>query len=49
MNFPLGCGQQVALWGVVGHIKHSALVGDSDKGVYYYPMYSRRSRKRSWW
>ena len=39
MNFPLGCGQQVALWGVVGHIKHSALGGDSDKGVYYYSMY----------
>jgi predicted permease len=27
--------------GVVGHIKHSALVGDSDKGVYYYPMYQQ--------
>jgi predicted permease len=24
--------------GVVGHVKHSALIGDSDKGVYYYPI-----------
>lgn len=24
--------------GVAAHIKHSALVGDSDKGVYYYPL-----------
>jgi predicted permease len=24
--------------GVVAHVKHSALVGDSDKGVYYYPI-----------
>jgi predicted permease len=24
--------------GIVGHVKHSALVGDSDKGVYYYPI-----------
>ncbi len=27
-----------AIVGVVGHVKHSALVGDSDKGVYYYPV-----------
>ena len=26
---------------MVGHIKHSALGGDSDKGVYYYPMYQQ--------
>jgi predicted permease len=25
--------------GVVGHVKHSALIGDSDKGVYYYPIF----------
>ena len=24
--------------GLVGHVKHSELVGDSDKGVYYYPL-----------
>ncbi len=28
-----------AIVGVVGHVKHSELVGDSDKGVYYYPIY----------
>jgi predicted permease len=29
--------------GVVGHVKHSRLVGDSGKGVYYYAMLQRPS------
>ncbi|HMC67095.1 MAG TPA: ABC transporter permease, partial [Gemmataceae bacterium] len=30
-----------AIVGVVGHVKHSELVGDSDKGVYYYPIFQQ--------